>query len=138
MIKDGETFVDTWTSPWGTFTDSTDQEPPSSSSGSSRPMASASDRPSADPPLSMSIAEAINYGQGDPVKEAYLQVLAAAAKPQVFVPPGVEAWDAAEVLRQLTIGADRREAHPGRDGRRDPDGAGPRVDRVGEARPVTA
>ena len=49
----------------------------------------------------MTIAEEIGYGQDDPVKAAYLDVLASTAKPQVFVPPGVESWDAAEVMRML-------------------------------------
>ena len=105
VIKSGESFVDTWTAPWGTFTESTNQPAALeflrwlATDGQVVRM-----QTSADPSLSMSAAAANGYGQGDPVKEAYLQVLSAAAQPQVFVPPGVEAWDPAEVLRQLTIG----------------------------------
>ena len=140
MIKPGESFVDTWTAAWGTFTESTNQ---AAALEFLRWLATDGQvvrmETSADPSLSMTVAEEHNYGEGDPTKEAYLQVLSAAAQPQVFVPHGVDAWDPAEVLRQLTIGGqDGREAHPGHDGRRGPDGAGPRVDRVGEDRPVTA
>ena len=102
VIKDGENFVDTWTSPWGTFTDSEDKELAlaflefiATEAQRIRPTVSA------DPPLSMTVAEEIGYGQDDPVKAAYLDVLASTAKPQVFVPPGVEAWDPAEVMRLL-------------------------------------
>ena len=102
VIKDGESFVDTWTSPWGTFTDSTDKELAlaflkfiATDAQAIRPTVSA------DPPLSMTVAEQIGYGQDDPVKAAYLDVLASTAKSQVFVPPGVESWDAAEVMRLL-------------------------------------
>jgi multiple sugar transport system substrate-binding protein len=105
VIKPGESFVDTWTAPWGTFTEATNQEAALeflrwlATDGQTVRMET-----SADPSLSMPVAEAHNYGADDPVKEAYLKVLSAAARPQVFVPPGVEAWDPAEVLRQLTIG----------------------------------
>jgi ABC-type glycerol-3-phosphate transport system substrate-binding protein len=102
VIKEGENFVDTWTSPWGTFVDSTDQALAleflkfvATEAQRIRPTVSA------DPPLSMTVAEEIGYGQDDPVKAAYLEVLDAAAKPQVFVPPGVESWDPAEVMRLL-------------------------------------
>ena len=94
MIKHGESFVDTWTAPWGTFTESANQ---AAALEFLRWLATDGQvvrmETSADPSLSMSAAEANGYGQGDPTKEAYLQVLSAAAQPQVFVPPGVEAWD---------------------------------------------
>ena len=112
VIKPGESFVDTWTAPWGTFTESTNQAAALeflrwlATDGQVVRMES-----SADPSLSMSAAQATNYGEGNPTKEAYLQVLSAAAKPQVFVPPGVEVWDNAEVLRQLTIGG-KTDAKP--------------------------
>lgn len=105
VIKSGESFVDTWTAPWGTFTESTNQPAALeflrwlATEGQAVRM-----QTSADPSLSMSAAKAADYGAGDPVKEAYLTVLSAAAKPQVFVPPGVNAWDPAEVMRLLTIG----------------------------------
>jgi multiple sugar transport system substrate-binding protein len=105
VIKPGESFVDTWTAAWGTFTESTNQ---AAALEFLRWLATdgqvARMETSADPSLSMTVAEEQNYGEGDPTKEAYLQVLSAAAQPQVFVPNGVDAWDPAEVLRQLTIG----------------------------------
>ena len=57
---------------------------------------------SADPPLSTKVAAEIGYGKDDPIKEQYLQVLKLAPPPD-FVPPGVDAWDPAEVLRLLTV-----------------------------------
>jgi ABC-type glycerol-3-phosphate transport system substrate-binding protein len=57
---------------------------------------------SADPPLSTKVATEIGYGKDDPIKEQYLQVLKLAPPPD-FVPPGVDAWDPAEVLRLLTV-----------------------------------
>ena len=105
VIKSGESFVDTWTAAWGTFTESANQ---AAALEFLRWLATEGQvvrmETSADPSLSMPAAEAHNYGEGDATKEAYLQVLSAAAQPQVFVPPGVEAWDPAEVLRLLTIG----------------------------------
>jgi multiple sugar transport system substrate-binding protein len=102
VIHEGDTFVDTWTAPWGTFTDSRDQEAAmeflrfiATDAQALRPQISA------DPPLSTKAAEASGYGSDDPVKAQYLEVLDAAAKPQVFVPPGVEAFDPAELLRLL-------------------------------------
>lgn len=102
VIHDGESFVDTWTAPWATFTDSRDQ---ALALEFLRFLATDAQRiraqVSADPPLSMTVAVDVGYGKDDPVKAAYLEVLNAAAKPQVFVPPGVEAFDPAEVLRLL-------------------------------------
>jgi multiple sugar transport system substrate-binding protein len=103
VIKEGESFVDTWTAAWGTFKKS-----------SNGPAALAFLRfiatdaqqirltASEDPPLSTKVAAEANYGEGDPVKQEYLEVLQF-AKPQVFVPPGVDAWDPLEVLRLMTI-----------------------------------
>ncbi len=112
VIKQGESFVDTWTAAWGTFTESTNQ---AAALEFLRWLATDGQKvrmeTSADPSLSMPVAEANNYGEGDPTKEAYLQVLSAAAKPQVFVPQGVDAWDPEEVLRQLTIGG-KTDAKP--------------------------
>jgi ABC-type glycerol-3-phosphate transport system substrate-binding protein len=55
-----------------------------------------------DPPLSTKVAAEIGYGNDDPIKEQYLQVLKLAPPPD-FVPPGVDAWDPGEVLRLLTV-----------------------------------
>ncbi len=102
VLHEGESFVDTWTSPWGTFTDSADKE---LALEFIRFLATEAQRirptVSADPPLSMSVAEEVGYGSDDPIKAQYLEVLDAAAKPQVFVPPGVEAYDPAEIMRLL-------------------------------------
>jgi hypothetical protein len=102
VLNEGESFVDTWTAPWGTFVDSKDQALGLEflhfiATEAQRIRAQVS----VDPPLSTTVAAEIGYGKDDPVKAAYLQVLNAAAKPQVFVPPGVEAFDPAEVLRLL-------------------------------------
>jgi multiple sugar transport system substrate-binding protein len=102
VIKEGDTFVDSWTAPWGTFVDSPDQ---AIALEFLRFIATDAQRIraelSADPPLSMSVAEEVGYGEDDPVKADYLEVLDAAAKPQVFVPPGVEAFEPVEVIRLL-------------------------------------
>lgn len=103
--------LDSWTAPWGTF------------NGSNNPQAAleflrfiATDaqrmRPTItpDPPLRISIAQEINYGADDPIKQEYLHVLSF-AKPQVFVPPGGEAWDPGEVVRQMTV-EDKLDARP--------------------------
>ena len=102
VLHEGKSFVDTWTSPWGTFTNSADKELAleflrflATDAQRLRPTVSA------DPPLSMTIAEEIGYGSDDPIKAQYLEVLDAAAKPQVFVPPGVESYDTAEIMRLL-------------------------------------
>ncbi|MEJ7747988.1 MAG: extracellular solute-binding protein [Candidatus Limnocylindrales bacterium] len=102
VLHEGESFVDTYTAPWATFTDSRDQ---ALALEFLRFLATDAQRlrteVSADPPLSERVAEEIGYGNDDPIKAEYLTVLSAAAKPQVFVPPGVEAFDPAEVLRLL-------------------------------------
>jgi len=102
-VQGTDPVLDSWTAPWGTF------------NGSSNPEAAleflrfiATDaqriRPTItpDPPLRISIASELHYGADDPIKEQYLHVLSF-AKPQVFVPPGGEAWDPGEVVRQMTV-----------------------------------
>lgn len=102
-VEGTDPVLDSWTAPWGTF------------NGSSNPDAAleflrfiATDaqriRPTItpDPPLRMSIANELHYGADDTIKEQYLHVLSF-AKPQVFVPPGGEAWDPGEVVRQMTV-----------------------------------
>lgn len=102
VVHDGDSFVDTWTAPWATFNDSKDQ---ALALEFLRFIATDAQRMrvevSADPPLSTTIAQEVGYGKDDPIKTQYLEVLSAAAKPQVFVPPGVEAFDPAELLRLL-------------------------------------
>jgi multiple sugar transport system substrate-binding protein len=104
VIEGSESFVDTWTTPWGTFRDSPHQAEALKflqfiATDAQRIRAEVS----ADPPLSMKVAQELGWGQGDPIKEQYLQVLQQ-AKPQVFVPPLPEgAFDAAETYRQMTV-----------------------------------
>ena len=104
VIHEGESFVDTWTAPWGVFDDA-----PNKAAGLEFMKFLATDAQrmrlevSEDPPLSTVVASEVGYGGDDPVKAQYLEVLEAAAKPQVFVPPGVEAWDPAEVMRLMSV-----------------------------------
>jgi multiple sugar transport system substrate-binding protein len=103
VIKQGESFVDTWTAPWGTFKDSKN---PNGALAFLHFLGTRAQEmrieTSADPPLSTKVAQSKNYGADDPIKQEYLKVLQH-AQPQVFVPPGVDAWDPAEVLRQMTV-----------------------------------
>jgi multiple sugar transport system substrate-binding protein len=103
VIKDGESFVDTFTAPWGTFTDSKNK---AAALEFLRFLATDGQRLraelSADPPLSTKVAAEVGYGSDDPVKAQYLEVLKS-AKAQVFVPPGVESWDPAELMRVMTV-----------------------------------
>jgi len=104
VLREGESFVDTWTAPWGTFTESKNKE---AALVFLRFMATEAQRirmqVSADPPLSQKVADELGYGKDDPVKQQYLEVLKN-AKAQVFVPPGVEAWNPAEIERKMTVG----------------------------------
>ncbi len=104
VLDGSESFVDTWTSPWGTFT------------GSAHPQEALSflrfiatdaqyirTEVSADPPLSNRVAQEVGWGQNDPVSQEYLTVLQQ-AKPQVFVPQLPEgAYDSAEIFRLMTV-----------------------------------
>lgn len=96
-------LLDTFTAPWGTFTESRN---PDAAVEFLRFLATDAQqiRPtiSADPPLRISIAQSSNYGADDPIKQQYLQVLGYAT-PRLFVPEGVEAWDPGEVARQMTV-----------------------------------
>jgi multiple sugar transport system substrate-binding protein len=104
VIHEGDNFVETWTAPWGVF-----NEAPNMTAGLEFLKYLATDgqrkrlEMSEDPSLSTVVANEAGYGNDDPVKKEYLAVLEAAATPQVFVPPGVEAWDPAEVLRLMTV-----------------------------------
>ena len=86
VIEGSESFVDTWTTPWGTFTSS---QHPEEALAFLEFMATDAQyiraETSADPPLSQAVAEEIEWGQGDPIKEDYLAVLQQ-GKAQVFVP----------------------------------------------------
>lgn len=102
-VEGDEPVIDTFTAPWGTFTDSANQ---AAALEFLRYLATDGQRVRArvspDPPLRTSIAEEVAYGSDDPIKQQYLEVLSF-ARPQVFVPNGVEAWDPGEVVRRMTI-----------------------------------
>jgi multiple sugar transport system substrate-binding protein len=107
VIRGSESFVETWTTPWGTFTESRNKE---QALKFLQFMATDGQRirveTSADPPLSTKVAEEMNYGQDDPVKQQYFEVLKQ-AKPQVFVPRSLlpeGVWDYHEMYRQVITG----------------------------------
>jgi multiple sugar transport system substrate-binding protein len=103
VVEGQPDFVDTWTAPWGTFTESTNKEDAMNFLkfiATDAQLIQMQQTP--DPPLSTKVAEENGYGEGDPVKAEFLQVLEN-AHPLVFVPPGVSAWDSFEVLRLLTV-----------------------------------
>lgn len=103
VVEGQEDFVDSWTSPWGTFTESRHKE---EALAFLEFIATDAQRlrmeVTPDPPLSSKVATENGYGTDDPVKQQFLQVLQN-VRPQVFVPDGEEHWDPAEVLRLLTI-----------------------------------
>jgi len=105
VISGSESFVDTWTTAWGTFVESEHLHAALTflefiGTDAQRIRAQVS----ADPPLSLKVADEINWGAGDPIKEQYLQVLEVAAKPQTFVPPLPEgAYEPAEVYNEMTV-----------------------------------
>lgn len=103
VIKEGESFVDTFTAPFGTFKESANKQ---GALGFLRFLATDAQKirmeVTADPPLSTKVAEEEGYGDDDPVKQQYLEVLQS-AQPQVFVPPGIDAWDPAEIMRLMTV-----------------------------------
>lgn len=103
VIDGSDSFVDTWTAPWGTFKDSKNKD---LAMKFLQFIATDGQRirveTSADPPLSMKVAQELNYGKDDPIKQQYLEVLKQ-AKPQVFVPPLPEgAWNHGEIFRKMT------------------------------------
>jgi multiple sugar transport system substrate-binding protein len=108
VLTGSDSFVDTWTAPWGTFTESPHPEAALEflkfiATDAQRIRAEVS----SDPPFSTKVAEEINWGEGDPIKEQFLQVLQL-AKPQgppphpFFVMPA-GAYDAGEIFRKMTI-----------------------------------
>jgi multiple sugar transport system substrate-binding protein len=95
VLEGKDSFVDTWTSPWGTFKDSKHQQEAleflhfiATDAQTLRPTVSS------DPPLSTKVAQSINWGKGDSVTEEYLKALSVAPG-QPFVPPLPEGlpWD---------------------------------------------
>ncbi len=113
MVLDGaESFVDTWTTPWGTFTQS---KHPQEALAFLRFIATDGQRiraeTSADPPLSTKVAQELEWGAGDPIREQYLRVLQQ-AKPQPFIPELPEGtYDAREIYRKMTT-AGQTDAAP--------------------------
>ena len=103
VVQGQDDFVDTWTAPWGTFTESRHPEDAMqflqflATDGQKIQMTA-----TADPPLSTKVAQEAGYGKDDPIKEQFLRVLAN-ARPLQFVPPGEENWDPVEVMRLLTV-----------------------------------
>jgi ABC-type glycerol-3-phosphate transport system substrate-binding protein len=103
VVQEGRNVVDTFTAPWGTFTEAGN---PEAGLEFIRFIATEAQRIrpqlTPDPPLSIPIAQEISYGEDDPIKQEYLEVLQLAGPP-VFLPPGLEAWDPGEVVRKMTI-----------------------------------
>lgn len=103
VVEGQEDFVDTWTAPWGTFTESPHPEDALlflefvATEGQEIQMAE-----TPDPALSTVAAEEAGYGEDDPIKQDFLAVLAN-ARPLPFAPPGEENWDPVEVMRLLTV-----------------------------------
>jgi multiple sugar transport system substrate-binding protein len=103
VVEGQEDFVDTWTAPWGTFTESGHPEDALrflefvATDAQEIQMAQ-----TPDPPLSTVVAEAAGYGEDDEVKAAFLSVLDN-ARPLPFAPPGEDNWDPVEVMRLLTV-----------------------------------
>ncbi len=108
VLSGSESFVDTWTSAWGTFVDSPH---PEAALEFIKFMATDAQavraEVSPDPPFNMKVAEELNWGEGDPIKQQYLEVLKQ-AKPQgppphpFFVMPE-GAYDADEIYRLMTV-----------------------------------
>jgi multiple sugar transport system substrate-binding protein len=106
VVEGSESFVDTWTTPWGTFTQS---KHPDEALKFLEFIATDAQRiraeTSADPPLSTKVAEELKWNQGDPIRKQYLTVLQK-AKPQIFVPTSFlpeGTYDPEEVFRKLTV-----------------------------------
>jgi ABC-type glycerol-3-phosphate transport system substrate-binding protein len=105
VIKGSESFVDTWTAPWGTFIESKHTHAALTfmqflGTDAQRIRA----RVSSDPPLSLKVAREIDWAGGDPIREQYLKVLEIAAKPQVWTPPLPEgAYVPADIYNKMTV-----------------------------------
>jgi multiple sugar transport system substrate-binding protein len=105
VVRGSESFVDTFTSPWGTFVESKHLHAALTFlefMGTEAQRIRA--RVSADPPLSLKVARQVDWAGNDPIREQYLQVLEVAAKAQPFVPLLPEgAYDSVEVYNEMTI-----------------------------------
>lgn len=111
VIEGSESFVDTWTTPWGTFTGS---QHPEEALAFLEFIATDAQyiraETSADPPLSQTVAAEVGWGKDDPLKEEYLTVLEQ-GKAQVFVPTsyipeGLYPHTEDEIYRRLTAGGE--------------------------------
>ncbi|HJQ28658.1 MAG TPA: extracellular solute-binding protein [Rubrobacter sp.] len=105
VIQGSESFVDTWTAPWGTFVES---EHLHAALTFLQFMGTEAQRiraqVSADPPLSLKVAREIDWSKGDPLKEEYLKVLEVAAQAQPFVPPLPEGgYVSTDVYNKMTV-----------------------------------
>lgn len=102
-VQGTQPVLDSWTAPWGTFKGAPN---PDAALEFLRFIVTDAQRIrptiTPDPPLRISIARELNYGADDPIKQQYLHVLSFAT-PQVFIPPGGQAWDPGEVVRQMTV-----------------------------------
>lgn len=114
VIEGSESFVDTWTTPWGMFTES---KHPDEAMAFLKFIATEAQtirmETSADPPLSTRVADEANWIEGDPIRTMYLEVLQQ-AKPQVFVPTSFlpeGTYDSEEIFREMTIGG-KTDAQP--------------------------
>ena len=111
VIEGSESFVDTWTTPWGTFNSS---QHPEEALAFLKFMATDAQyiraETSADPPLSQAVAEEIEWGQGDPITEDYLAVLqqgkAQVYVPASYIPVGIYPHTEDEIYRRLTTGGE--------------------------------
>ena len=105
VVSGSESFVDTWTAAWGTFVESKHKHAALTFlqfMGTDAQRIRAEVTP--DPPLSLKVAREIGWGIGDPIKEEYLTLLEAAARPQPFVPPLPEgAYDPLEIYTDMTV-----------------------------------
>jgi len=103
VIEGQPDYVDVFTAAWGTFRQAKN---PAGGLAFIHFIATEAQRirptVTPDPPLSARVATEAGYGKDDPIKQQYLEVLGLAPPPS-FIPPGVDAWDPAEVMRLLTI-----------------------------------
>ena len=112
VVLDGsESFVDTWTSPWGTFTQA--QHPEQALAFLEFIATDAQTiraETSADPPLSQAVAAELEWGAGDPVKQQYLAVLqqgkAQVFYPESFLPTEIFPNTQRELFRRMTVGGE--------------------------------
>ena len=105
VVSGSESFVDTFTAPWGTFVESENSHAALTflqflGTEAQRIRGTVS----SDPPLSFKVAGEMGWGEGDQIRQQYLRVLETAARAQPFVPILPEGtYDAAEVYNKMTV-----------------------------------